>query len=214
MWYRVRLGTGLNPNWLFCTSLCLMLMMYPGPMYYNGVYHMFYQYNPSGPLFAEHMYWAHSVSHDLINWTPLDLAIAPTEPFDIISCWSGSATIFPGNKPVILYTGIESENRQVQNLIEHPSSTRNRLDKTTNGAFVDIDPQQDEISLGTLIDHSIVESFGGGKTCITARVYPTLAIKDEAHLFAFNNGTESVLITKLSAWSVKKAQINTEIFID
>uniref|UniRef100_A0A251UA33 Putative concanavalin A-like lectin/glucanase domain-containing protein n=1 Tax=Helianthus annuus TaxID=4232 RepID=A0A251UA33_HELAN len=96
----------------------------------------------------------------------------------------------------------------------HWSSTRNRLDKTTNGAFVDIDPQQDEISLGTLIDHSIVESFGGGKTCITARVYPTLAIKDEAHLFAFNNGTESVLITKLSAWSVKKAQINTEIFID
>ncbi|KAF5753915.1 putative glycosidase [Helianthus annuus] len=509
-----------------------------GPMYYNGLYHLFYQYNPSGPLFAEHMYWAHSVSHDLINWTPLDIAIAPAEPFDLISCWSGSATILPGNKPVMLYTGIDSENRQVQNLIEpknlsdpylrewvkytgNPvinlpdgiqhddfrdpttawladdgkwriivgsqkdkkgiaflyqsedfvnwsmhesplhevagtgiwecpdffpvwvdstngvdtsvmnsrvkhvlkvglfdyqkdyymigdynfvnenyvpqneltlgtlrydygkyyasksffdpvknrrillawvnesdsqaddvakgwsgvhsfprsiwldkkqkqlvqwpikeietlyeneatvqnknledgssheilgitawqvdvklsfklnnleeaekldpsgvdpqlvcsemdaskkgkfgpfgllalashdlteqtaiffrvfqnngryivlmcsdqsrSSTRNGLDKTTYGAFVDIDPQQDEISLRTLIDHSIVESFGGGgKTCITARVYPTLAIKDEAHLFAFNNGTESVLITELSAWSVKKARINTE----
>ncbi|KAI3812561.1 hypothetical protein L1987_17272 [Smallanthus sonchifolius] len=91
------------------------------------------------------------------------------------------------------------------------SSTWNGLDKTTYGAFVDIDPQQDEISLRTLIDHSIVESFGGGgKMCITARVYPTLAIGEEAKLFAFNNGTESVVISELSAWSVKKARINIE----
>ncbi|KAL8267008.1 hypothetical protein R6Q59_004352 [Mikania micrantha] len=91
------------------------------------------------------------------------------------------------------------------------SSARNGLDKTTYGAFVDIDPQQEEISLRTLIDHSIIESFGGGgKTCITARVYPTLAIGEEAHLFAFNNGTESVVISELRAWSVKKAQINIE----
>lgn len=66
--------------------------------------------------------------------------------------------------------------------------------------------------LGSLqIDHSIVESFaGGGKTCITSRVYPTLAIGEEARLFAFNNGTESVVITNLSAWSVKKARTNIE----
>lgn len=63
----------------------------------------------------------------------------------------------------------------------------------------------------TQIDHSIVESFGGGgKTCITSRVYPTLAIGDDAHLFAFNYGTESVTISELSAWSVKKASINIE----
>ncbi|KAI3812560.1 hypothetical protein L1987_17271 [Smallanthus sonchifolius] len=425
------------------------------------------------------MYWAHSISHDLINWTQLDHAIAPTQPFDINSCWSGSATILPGNKPVILYTGIDSQHRQVQNLavpkdlsdpylrewdkhesplhevagtgiwecpdffpvmvdgtngvdtsvmsptvkhvlkvglydygkdyymigdynpeienyvpqneltlstlrfdygkyyasksffdpvknrrilmawvnesdseaddiakgwsglqafprsiwldrnqkqlVQWPiqeiemlhenevnlqsklleggslheiqgitacqadvkisfkltnleeaenldpsgidphlfcsemgastkgkfgpfgllalasndlteqtaiffrvfqnngryfalmcsdqsrSSTRNGLDKTTYAAFVDIDPHQDEISLRTLIDHSIIESFGGGgKTCITARVYPTLAIGEQAKLFAFNNGTESVVISELRAWSVKKARINIE----
>nr|GEX37386.1 fructan 6-exohydrolase-like [Tanacetum cinerariifolium] len=509
-----------------------------GPMYYNGVYHLFFQQNPFGPLFGNQMYWAHSVSHDLINWTPLDLAISPTEPFDINSCWSGSATILPGNKPVILYTGINSDDQQVQNiaipknssdpylrewvkytgnpvvklpdgiqhddfrdpttawlvddgkwrilvgsqkaktgiaflyqsedfinwtkydspllkvegtgiwecpdffpvwvdstngvdtsvlgpkvrhvlkvglfdysrdyymignyspakenyvpqneltlgslrydygkyyasksffdpvknrrilmawvnesdseaddiakgwsglhsfprslwldqnqkqLIQWPieeiemlhenevsygdkkleagsvheiegitasqadvkisftltnleeaeeldhsvvdpqlicsakdastkgkfgpfgllalassdltertaiffriykssgryvvlmcsdqsrSSTRNGLDKTTYGAFVDIDPEQEEISLRTLVDHSIVESFGGGgKTCITSRVYPTSAIGNDAHLFAFNNGTESVVISELSAWSVKRARINIE----
>ncbi|KAI3501675.1 hypothetical protein L1887_29629 [Cichorium endivia] len=92
------------------------MCMYPGPMCYNGVYHLFYQYNPFGPLWNLRMYWAHSVSHDLINWIHLDLAFAPTEPFDINGSLSGSATVLPGNKPIMLYTGIDTENRQVQNL--------------------------------------------------------------------------------------------------
>ncbi|GJQ94339.1 fructan 6-exohydrolase-like protein [Tanacetum coccineum] len=101
------------------------------------------------------------------------------------------------------------------------SSTRNELDKMTYGAYVDLDPQQEEILLECAkvivifirleIDHSIVESFGGGgKTCITARVYPTLTIRNGAMLFSFNNGTESVVISKLNAWSVKKARINID----
>ncbi|KAF8396393.1 hypothetical protein HHK36_018010 [Tetracentron sinense] len=85
-----------------------------GPMYYNGVYHLFYQYNPKGAVWGN-IVWAHSVSTDLINWDPLEPAIYPTKPFDINGCWSGSATILPGNKPIILYTGIDTENRQVQN---------------------------------------------------------------------------------------------------
>ncbi|WCJ39510.1 Beta-fructofuranosidase insoluble isoenzyme 1 [Euphorbia peplus] len=82
-------------------------------------------------------------------------------------------------------------------------------DKTTYGAFLDVNPLDEELSLRTLIDHSIVESFGGkGKSCITARVYPTLAINEAAHLYAFNKGSQSVNITNLSAWSMKKANIN------
>ncbi|OMO86557.1 Glycoside hydrolase, family 32 [Corchorus olitorius] len=88
-----------------------------GPLYYKGVYHLFYQYNPNGALFGDTgMVWAHSVSYDLVNWFSLDHALIPSEPFDKVSCWSGSATILQGNKPVILYTGIDAENRQVQNL--------------------------------------------------------------------------------------------------
>ncbi|GLT94726.1 hypothetical protein SLE2022_124540 [Rubroshorea leprosula] len=85
-----------------------------GPMHYNGLYHLFYQYNPKGAVWGN-IVWAHSVSTDLINWQALEPAIYPTEPFDINGCWSGSATILPGNKPVILYTGIDPQNRQVQN---------------------------------------------------------------------------------------------------
>lgn len=83
-------------------------------MYFNGIYHLFYQYNPKGAVWGN-IVWAHSVSKDMINWEPLDPAIYPSKPFDIKGCWSGSATVLPGNKPVILYTGIDPEERQVQN---------------------------------------------------------------------------------------------------
>lgn len=55
------------------------------------------------------------------------------------------------------------------------------------------------------IDNSVVESFGaGGKTVITSRVYPTLATFGNAHLYAFNNGTEAIKIDTLKAWSMTK----------
>ncbi|KAL0374847.1 UNVERIFIED_CONTAM: Beta-fructofuranosidase, insoluble isoenzyme 1 [Sesamum radiatum] len=60
--------------------------------------------------------WAHSVSKDLINWKKVEHAIYPSKPFDKYGCWSGSATVLPGNKPVILYTGIvDDKQTQVQN---------------------------------------------------------------------------------------------------
>ncbi|KAG4399226.1 hypothetical protein AAZX31_08G189700 [Glycine max] len=86
-------------------------------MRYGGLYHVFYQYNPRGATWGN-IVWAHSVSKDLVNWTPLDPALFPSQPSDINGCWSGSATLLPGNKPAILYTGIDSMNRQVQNLAQ------------------------------------------------------------------------------------------------
>ncbi|KAJ0074811.1 hypothetical protein Patl1_33500 [Pistacia atlantica] len=92
---------------------------------------------------------------------------------------------------------------------QRSSSLNNDNKKTTYGAFLDVDPVHDKLSLRSLIDHSIVESFGGGgKACMTARVYPTMATDDEAHLYAFNYGTEKINITNLSAWSMKKVRIN------
>ncbi|KAL4592584.1 hypothetical protein LXL04_005584 [Taraxacum kok-saghyz] len=87
-----------------------------GPMYYKGVYHLFYQYNPYGATFNSTAVWGHSVSQDLVNWIHLKNALVPTNPFDINGCWSGSTTFLPRNKPVVLYTGLDSKNQQVQNL--------------------------------------------------------------------------------------------------
>ncbi|RZC68366.1 hypothetical protein C5167_031621 [Papaver somniferum] len=89
------------------------------------------------------------------------------------------------------------------------SSLEKTNDKTTYGAFIDVDlPHDHMLSLRSLIDRSIVESYGvDGKAVITARVYPKLAIGDEARLYVFNNGTENVKMSSLKAWSMKKAEI-------
>jgi len=46
----------------------------------------------------------------------LNNALEPSGPYDINSYWSGSAIILPGEKPAILYTGIDHNKNQVQNL--------------------------------------------------------------------------------------------------
>uniref|UniRef100_A0A0D9VYP5 beta-fructofuranosidase n=1 Tax=Leersia perrieri TaxID=77586 RepID=A0A0D9VYP5_9ORYZ len=86
-----------------------------GVMQYKGVYHLFYQYNPKSAVWGN-IVWAHAVSKDLVNWEILEPAIYPTAPFDENGCWSGSATILPDGKPVIMYTGIDADGRQVQNV--------------------------------------------------------------------------------------------------
>ncbi|KAL8239062.1 hypothetical protein R6Q59_015629 [Mikania micrantha] len=86
-----------------------------GPMYFNGVYHLFYQYNPYGPLWGN-ISWGHSISYDLVNWFLLEPALSPKEPYDINGCLSGSTTILPGPKPIILYTGQDANKTQLQNL--------------------------------------------------------------------------------------------------
>jgi len=59
------------------------------------------------------------------------------------------------------------------------------------------------------IDHSIVESFGGGgRTCMTARVYPEHAATGSSHLYVFNNGSDAVKVPKLEAWELATASVN------
>ncbi|GMH30134.1 hypothetical protein Nepgr_031977 [Nepenthes gracilis] len=87
------------------------------------------------------------------------------------------------------------------------SSLDQTLYKPTFAGFVDADLADGKLSLRSLIDNSIVESFGaGGKTVITSRVYPTKAILEKAHLYVFNNGAETVTIESLNAWSMNKPQ--------
>ncbi|CAM0901550.1 unnamed protein product [Alopecurus aequalis] len=88
-----------------------------GPMYHGGLYHFFYQYNPHGAGWGTgNLSWGHSVSVDLINWKALNTALDPDSPFDANGCWSGSATILPDGRPLMLYTGIDAAGNQVQNI--------------------------------------------------------------------------------------------------
>ncbi|WVZ03319.1 hypothetical protein V8G54_024125 [Vigna mungo] len=86
-----------------------------GPLLYKGWYHLFYQYNPDSALFAN-ITWGHAVSRDLIHWFYLPIAMLRDSWYDINGVWSGSATLLPDGKIVMLYTGSTHQNVQVQNL--------------------------------------------------------------------------------------------------
>ncbi|KQJ99740.1 hypothetical protein BRADI_3g44990v3 [Brachypodium distachyon] len=89
------------------------------------------------------------------------------------------------------------------------SSLTSDLYKPTFAGFVETDISSGKISLRSLIDRSVVESFGaGGKTCILSRVYPSMAIGQNAHLYVFNNGETDIKVSHLTAWEMKKPLMN------
>ncbi|KAK8266519.1 hypothetical protein V6Z12_D12G251900 [Gossypium hirsutum] len=85
------------------------------PLFYKGWYHFFYQYNPHAAVWGD-IVWGHAVSKDLIHWLHLPLAMVADQWYDKNGVWTGSATILPDGKVVMLYTGSTTENVQVQNL--------------------------------------------------------------------------------------------------
>ena len=64
-----------------------------GMVYYQGEYHLFFQYNPFGDTWG-HMSWGHAVSTDLVHWRQLPVAI-PELGDEMV--FSGSAVVDYGN---------------------------------------------------------------------------------------------------------------------
>ena len=81
-----------------------------GTIFWNGWYHLFYQHRPydSGPPNPADgsCHWGHAASKDLIHWTDLPVALAPTpEGPDNRGCASGNTVINEG-VPTLIYYGI------------------------------------------------------------------------------------------------------------
>jgi len=70
-----------------------------GLVYYKGVYHLFYQYNPQGNQWGN-MSWGHATSRDLVHWKEQPVAIPQTfndAGESIEDIFSGSAVVDKGN---------------------------------------------------------------------------------------------------------------------
>lgn len=74
-----------------------------GFSYYQGKYHLFYQYYPYD-IKWNNMHWGHASSEDLINWTYEKVALANDSISDANGCFSGSAIDAFGRLNLI-YTG-------------------------------------------------------------------------------------------------------------
>ena len=82
-----------------------------GMVWYDGEWHLFYQYNPFGNTWG-HMSWGHAVSKDLVRWQHLPLALAEEGGIMIFSGsavvdWKNTSGFGKNGKPpmVAIYTG-------------------------------------------------------------------------------------------------------------
>ncbi len=79
-----------------------------GFSFYNGEYHLFYQYHPYTSYWGP-MHWGHAVSKDLLHWRYLPTALAPDESYDKDGCFSGSAVEMDDGRHLLMYTGVVEE---------------------------------------------------------------------------------------------------------
>ncbi|RKJ52540.1 glycoside hydrolase family 32 protein [bacterium 1XD42-1] len=85
-----------------------------GFSFYQGEYHLFYQYHPYDTNWGP-MHWGHCKSKDMLHWERLPAALAPDQPYDQNGCFSGSAAETPEGQHILMYTGVRKDgNREFQ----------------------------------------------------------------------------------------------------
>eukprot|EP00033_Pygsuia_biforma_P001354 GCRY01001534.1.p1 GENE.GCRY01001534.1~~GCRY01001534.1.p1 ORF type:complete len:571 (-),score=157.89 GCRY01001534.1:181-1893(-) len=78
-----------------------------GAFFYEGMHHMFYQYNPEKAVWGD-IHWGHAVSPDLVHWKRLPVALSPSNRTfapDNQGIWSGGAAFDTAGMPHLFYTG-------------------------------------------------------------------------------------------------------------
>ena len=89
------------------------------PIYYNGMYHLFFQQNMSGSYWRN-ICWGHLVSEDMVNWVPVKEAITPTADSVVPDgVWSGGATLDTNGVPLLFFTAGNDAFGEVEGLISN-----------------------------------------------------------------------------------------------
>ncbi|KAK9292341.1 hypothetical protein L1049_020307 [Liquidambar formosana] len=151
------------------------------------------------------------------NWTNAMLSWQRTAyHFQPVKNWMNGGYKFPllalllyGTMPRV----VAFDNKTRTNLLQWPVEEVESLRmNSTEFSGVDLEPGSVvplSIGMATQVDHSVVESFGqGGRTVITSRIYPTVAIYGAARVFLFNNATEVNVTASLKIWQLNSAFIH------
>ena len=126
-----------------------------GMVYYNNLYHLFYQYYPNGTKWGP-MHWGHATSKDLMHWQRLSIALYPDSLGYI---FSGSAVADVNNT-----SGF---------------GTKGKIPLVA--IFTHHDPKGEKAGISTYQNQSIAYSLDDGKTWIKYAKNPVIknpGIKD------------------------------------
>lgn len=110
-----------------------------GFSYYNGKWHLFYQWFPFGAVHGM-KHWYHVTSDDLLHWKNEGLALKPTLPQENDGCFSGSA-IVRDDVLYLVYTGNAKDDygRMVESQMLAAMGKDGRIGKSSTPI---IEPQQ------------------------------------------------------------------------
>lgn len=99
-----------------------------GLVFHNGLYHMYYQYNPDSTVWGP-MHWGHATSTDLVQWAHHDIALYPQE---LGTIFSGSIVVDKANT-----TGFGTAESPalvaIYTLHDHAGEDAKKLDFQTQG---------------------------------------------------------------------------------
>lgn len=140
-----------------------------GMFYKDGVWHLYYQYNPYGSKW-QNMTWGHSTSTDLINWEAQPIAIRPNA---LGMIFSGSSVVDHNNtagfgKDAIISFYTSADASQVQSMAystdggmtfteydANPVIAYERESRDPN-IFWDADHNQWVLEIASALDHEVV----------------------------------------------------------
>ena len=90
-----------------------------GFIYYNGEYHLYYQYFPYSCEWGT-MHWGHATSKDLVNFQHHPIALYPSKEYDCNGCFSGTS-LAEEDGLRFYYTGIKY-NKTLKGDIHRPEN--------------------------------------------------------------------------------------------
>ena len=84
-----------------------------GLCYFNGLFHIYYQYNPKGNNWGD-ICWGHATTKDFIEYKEEKIALKNDSSYDIDGCYSGNSIVIEDTL-YVYYTSVK-DNKQTQSV--------------------------------------------------------------------------------------------------